>query len=75
MQALRKPNPSAVTAANPVTRKRTAGRNTHTKPHLSTPWKLQEHSWMRSYSCEDKMPYVMQGIDEAYYCVPTIENG
>jgi hypothetical protein len=42
MQALRKPNPSAVTAANQVTRKRIAGRNTHTKPHLGVPQKLWE---------------------------------
>ncbi len=24
---------------------------------------------------QDKMPYVMQGVEEAYYCVPTIEDG
>ncbi len=24
---------------------------------------------------QDKMPYIMQGIEEAYYCVPTIEDG
>jgi hypothetical protein len=23
---------------------------------------------------QDKMPYIMQGIEEAYYCVPTIED-
>ncbi len=23
----------------------------------------------------DKMPYVTQGVEEAYYCVPTIEDG
>jgi hypothetical protein len=34
-----------------VTRKRTAGGNTHTKPHLGDPWKLQENSWRRSSLC------------------------
>ncbi len=24
---------------------------------------------------QDEMPYVTQGVDEAYYCVPTIEDG
>jgi hypothetical protein len=24
---------------------------------------------------QDKMPYVMQGVEEAYYCVPIIEDG
>ncbi len=24
---------------------------------------------------QDEMPYVMQGIEEAYYCVPAIEDG
>jgi hypothetical protein len=24
---------------------------------------------------QDKMPYVTQGIEEAYYCIPTIEDG
>ncbi len=24
---------------------------------------------------QDKMPYITQGIEEAYYCVPTIEDG
>jgi hypothetical protein len=38
-------------AANQVTRKRTAGINTRTKPHLDAPWKLQECSWIRSCSC------------------------
>jgi hypothetical protein len=51
LQAFRKPNPSAVTAANQVTRKRTAGRNTRTKPHLEVPQKLWESSWMRNYLC------------------------
>ncbi len=35
--SIRKPNPSAVTAANQVTRKRTAGRNNRTKPYLGAP--------------------------------------
>jgi hypothetical protein len=39
-QVLIEPNPSAVTAANQVTRKRTAGGNTRTKPHLGAPRKL-----------------------------------
>ncbi len=51
MQALREPNPSAVTVANQVTRKRTAGRNTRTKPHLGAPRQLEEGSWMRSCLC------------------------
>jgi hypothetical protein len=49
--SVREPNPCAVTAAKQVTRKRTAGTNTHTKPHLCTPRKLQECSWMRSCLC------------------------
>ncbi len=24
---------------------------------------------------QDKMPYVMQNVEEAYYCVPTVEDG
>jgi hypothetical protein len=40
MQALRKPNQSAVTAANQVIRKRTAERNTRTKPQLGVKRKL-----------------------------------
>jgi hypothetical protein len=52
MQALRTPNPRAVTAANQVTRKRTAGRNTCTKPQVGVPRKLWERSWMKNYLCE-----------------------
>jgi hypothetical protein len=51
MQALRTPNPSAVTAATLVTRKRTAGRNIHTKPHQGVPQMLWERSWMKNYLC------------------------
>ncbi len=51
MQALRNPNPSAVAAANQVTRKRIAGRNTRTKPHLGVQRKPWEHSWMKTYLC------------------------
>jgi hypothetical protein len=51
MQALGKPDPRAVTAANQVTRKRTAERNTRTKPHQGVPRKLWERSWMRNYLC------------------------
>ncbi len=27
------------------------------------------------YIAQDEMPYVMQDVEEAYYCVPTIEDG
>jgi hypothetical protein len=75
MQALRKLNPSAVTVANQVTRKRTTGRNTRTKPHLGVPWKLWELSLMKNYLCatlHNKMPYITQDVEAAYYCVPII---
>ncbi len=51
-------------------------------PHKAPPRRSMKASGMfldeellMCHIAQDKMPYVMQGIEEAYYCVPTIEDG
>ncbi len=51
-------------------------------PHKATPRRSTEASetfldeeLLVCHIAQDKMPYVMQGVEEAYYCVSTIEDG
>jgi hypothetical protein len=46
-----KQNPSAVIAESLVMPRAASGRNTHKRPQTIAPPKLQECSWMKSYSC------------------------
>jgi hypothetical protein len=79
MQALRKPNLSAVAAANQVTRKRTAGKkHSHKAPSRSSMEVLGaflDEELLVCNNAQDKMPYVTQEVEAAYYCVSIIEDG
>jgi hypothetical protein len=67
MQALRKPNPSAVTVANQVTMKRTA--HPHKAPSSNSKEALGmilDEELLVCNIAQDEMPYIMQNVEAAY---------